>query len=193
MTIPENVIVPVIAVLFSLAYWSISTLCYFNYLDWRQWRTWKTVHCTCIEYVCMCMWLWPLTITIIMLLMFVCKNKCMQKWHLCGCGASSPCCPAQAPTSPGSCWTPSWSCGRIHHCGNILHQNCKCEIFMKQIECKLVQVLLNIAQLYFILSTLRKKLSWTQYEPLICMCPKLIGSFFIPGNVFLNRSPKTIW
>ena len=95
MTIPENVIVPVIAVLFSLAYWSISTLCYFNYLDWRQWRTWKTVHCTCIEYVCMCMWLWPLTITVIMLLMFVCKNKCMQKWHLCGCGASSPCCPAQ--------------------------------------------------------------------------------------------------
>ena len=141
----------------------------------------------------MCMWLWPLTITIIMLLMFVCKNKCMQKWHLCGCGASSPCCPAQAPTSPGSCWTPSWSCGRIHHCGNILHQNCKCEIFMKQIECKLVQVLLNIAQLYFILSTLPNKLSWTQHEPLICMCPKLIGSFFNPGNVVLNRSPKTIW
>lgn len=70
--------------------------------------------------------------------------------------------------------------------GNILHQNCKCEIFMKQIECKLVQVLLNIAQLNFKLSTLPKN----DHEPLICKCPELIGSFFNPGNVFLNRSAQ---
>ena len=29
----ETAIVPIFAVVFSVAYWSISTLCYFNYLD----------------------------------------------------------------------------------------------------------------------------------------------------------------
>ena len=29
----ETAIIPIFAVLFSLVYWSISTLCYFNYLD----------------------------------------------------------------------------------------------------------------------------------------------------------------